>query len=55
MSIYYIYYKQQNITKKSVMFKFKFVYVEKQLFMAASMNSNKNGSFMLDVQQTFIK
>ena len=37
------------------MFKFKFGYVEEQLFMAASVNSNKNGSFMLDIQHTFIK
>ena len=38
-----------------VMFKFKHGYVEKLLFVAISLNSNKNRSFMVDIQQTFIK
>ena len=38
-----------------VLFKFKFGYVKELLFVAVPMNSNKNGSFMVGVQQTFIK
>ena len=30
-----------------VMFKFKLGYIEKQLFVVVSVNSNKNGSFMV--------
>ena len=41
--------------KSLVMFKFKLGYVEEQLFATVSINFNKNGSFMVDVQQTFIK
>ena len=37
------------------MFKFKHGYVEELLFVAISLNSNKNRSFMVDIQQTFIK
>ena len=37
------------------MFKFKFGYVEEQLFVAVFVNSNKNRSFILDVRETFIK
>ena len=37
------------------MFKFKLGYVEEQLFLAVSVNSSKNGSFMVDVQPTSIK
>ena len=37
------------------MLKYKLGYVEDQLFVAVSVNFNKNGSFMVDVQQTFIK
>ena len=36
------------------MFKFKLGNVVEQLFMAVSVDSNKNGFFMVDVQQTFI-
>ena len=38
-----------------VMLKYKLGYVEDQLFVAVSVNFNKNGSVMVDVQQTFIK
>ena len=31
------------------MFKFKLGYVEEQLFLVVSVNSNKNGSFTVDV------
>ena len=31
------------------MLKFKLGYVEEQLFLAVSVNSDKNGSFMIDV------
>ena len=37
------------------MFKFKYGCVEELLFVAISLNSNKNRSFMVDIQQTFIK
>ena len=37
------------------MFKFKLGQVEEQLFVAVSVNSNRNGSLMVDVQQTFVK
>ena len=40
--------------KSLVMFKFKLGYVNKQLFSTVSMNFNKNGSFMVDVQQNFV-
>ena len=32
-----------------IMFKYKLGYVEEQLFVAVSVNYNKNGSFMIDV------
>ena len=38
-----------------VIFKFNLGYVEEQLFVAVSVNCNKNWSFMVDVQQTFMK
>ena len=41
--------------KGLVTLKFKLGYYEEQLFMTLSMSSDKNGFFMVDVQQTFIK
>ena len=38
-----------------VMFKFRLGYVEEQFFVNVSVNSNKKGFFMVDVQQTFMK
>ena len=38
-----------------VMFTFKHGFVEERLFVAISMNSNKNRFFMVDTQHTFIK
>ena len=37
------------------MFRFKLGYVEGQIFVAVSVNSNENGSFMAYVQQTLTK
>ena len=37
------------------MFKFKLGYVEEQPFATVSMNFNKNWSFIVDVQQNFMK
>ena len=36
-------------------FQLKLDYVEEQLFVDVSINSCKNGSFIVDVKQTFIK
>ena len=38
-----------------VKFQFRLGYVKEQPFVAVSVNSYKNRSFMVDVQQTFIK
>ena len=58
----YIHYEEQNITKMSqnlqglketgeelIMFRFKVGYVQEQLFVAVSVNFNKNGSFVSSI------
>ena len=57
MSVHYIFTEFQNLQDSKEpggRFKFKLGYVEEQLFVTVSVNSNKNVSFMADVQQTFI-
>ena len=50
--------KLQNLKETEeclVILKFKLGYVEEQLFVVVFVNSNKNGSFLVDVQLTFMK